>query len=356
MKVCLLAPTPPPVGGIASWTVRMMNATLRENWEVEVVDEKLIGKRTGYGGRVKPDVRDEAIRCFRIWKQLWKALSDKETKVVHACIPATTTAMIRELVSALITKVHRKKFIIHFRCTVPNMVKTSCGRTVLKCLCRLSDCVMLLNEQSRAYVSSLAKSRMVIIPNFIDEAEIEQQHVVRPQIQRVVYVGGVIKTKGILDLLEAAKAFPDIEFRFVGKADAQCAEAIAQAENATLVGLLPRDQVKDELRQADVFAFLSYFPGEGFSNALAEAMACGLPCLVTDWAANKDMIEDKGGCVVPIQEPEKVIEALQQMMSPEIREKQSRFNIDKASTQYRAQVILDEYVDCYEACLEGRDI
>lgn len=29
MKVILLAPTSPPVGGIAMWTVRMMNSNLK---------------------------------------------------------------------------------------------------------------------------------------------------------------------------------------------------------------------------------------------------------------------------------------------------------------------------------------
>lgn len=354
MKVCLLAPTPPPVGGIAGWTVRMMNAVLRNGWEVEVVDEKLIGKRTGFGGRTTPDIKDEMVRCFRIWSGLWKKVCDKEVKVVHACIPATTTAMIRETICALITKLHRKKFIIHFRCTVPNMVKSGLGRAVLKLLCGLSDRVMLLNEQSKAYISQLTKTPSVIIPNFIDETEFEESHVIREKIERVVYVGGVIEAKGVLDLLETAKAFPDIEFRLIGKADSQCAEAIAQVENAVLVGLLPRDEVRGELREADVFAFLSYFPGEGFSNALAEAMACGLPCLVSDWAANKDMIEDKGGCAVPIQEPLKAIEALKRMESASVRASQSQFNIRKAREQYCSQVVLEQYVECYENCLYDR--
>ncbi len=32
-KVVLLAPTP-PAGGIAGWTVRTMNATLKNGWQV----------------------------------------------------------------------------------------------------------------------------------------------------------------------------------------------------------------------------------------------------------------------------------------------------------------------------------
>lgn len=51
-KVVLLAPTPPPAGGIAGWTMRMLEANLKNGWKVEVVDEKLIGNtgifREGY--------------------------------------------------------------------------------------------------------------------------------------------------------------------------------------------------------------------------------------------------------------------------------------------------------------------
>ena len=45
MKVVLLAPTPPPAGGIAGWTERMVKTTLKNDWGVVVVDEKQIGNR-----------------------------------------------------------------------------------------------------------------------------------------------------------------------------------------------------------------------------------------------------------------------------------------------------------------------
>ena len=45
-KVVLLAPTPPPIGGIASWTNRMLMSKLPDGWQIGVVDEKIIGERT----------------------------------------------------------------------------------------------------------------------------------------------------------------------------------------------------------------------------------------------------------------------------------------------------------------------
>ena len=41
MNVVLLAPTPPPYGGIAVWTDRMKKAKLKNGWKVKVVDEKI---------------------------------------------------------------------------------------------------------------------------------------------------------------------------------------------------------------------------------------------------------------------------------------------------------------------------
>ena len=114
-KVVLLAPTPPPIGGIAAWTVRMMNATLPNDWQVEVVDEKIIGKREFFGDKTKHDIKSEIKRCHGIWSGLKKALKDKEAKVVHACIAANTMPVLREYISAWITKIKGRKFIIHFR-------------------------------------------------------------------------------------------------------------------------------------------------------------------------------------------------------------------------------------------------
>ena len=67
MKVILLAPTPPPIGGIAIWTMRMLNAKLKNNWTVDVVDEKVIGKREVYGDNVK------------------RKLGDKGSSFLHSC-------------------------------------------------------------------------------------------------------------------------------------------------------------------------------------------------------------------------------------------------------------------------------
>ena len=347
-KVVLLAPTPPPAGGIAGWTMRMLEANLKNGWEVEVVDEKLLGNTETFGEGSKRHLSDEIKRTLRIWSDLCKKLKDNEVRVVHSCIPSTTFAMIREYICAFITHRKKRKFIIHFRCTTPNTTQGMIGHFVFKKLCKISDYIIVLNTPSLEHVKSVSNTSVEIIPNFVDVSEICKNKAIEKDLKIALYVGGVIETKGCSLICDLARQFPQIQFRMVGKADKSIINKASILSNAVLTGPKNKKEVKDELKKADVFLFLSHFRGEGFSNSLAEAMAYGLPCIVTDWAANADMIEDKGGIVVDVDDIDSTIEALRNELDYERRKEQSHFNLDKITNSYVSNVVLDMYVDCYE--------
>ncbi|MGE8204709.1 glycosyltransferase family 4 protein [Heyndrickxia sp. NPDC080065] len=355
MKVVLLAPTPPPVGGIAGWTLRMQKATLKNGWNVEVVDEKLLGNREVFGSNTKPNLLMEIKRCFRIWKDLYKALKDPEVKVVHSCIPASTTGMLREYICAMITKVRKRKFIIHYRCTLPNMVKSTAGLLMFQYLTKISDLVITLNSTSVDYVKKYSNTNVKLIPNFIEKDSVldNEKRIISNKIKRVLYVGGVIESKGCCEIINVANSFPDIQFRLVGNPDKKVLE-IDKPANVILCGEKNREEVQQELVKADLFMFVSYFPGEGFSNALAEAMSYGLPCIVSDWAANHDMIEEYGGIVVSVKDVGAMIKAIEELANDRNRrQRQSEWNIKKVKENYVDNIVTDQYVDAYESILEN---
>ena len=354
MKTILLAPTPPPAGGIASWTVRMQNTSLKNGWEVAVVDEKLIGNRDIFGN-TKMSLIIEIKRCLKIWTQLWKSLNDPDAKIVHSNIPAGTTGMLREYVCALITKVRKRKFIIHYRCTIPNMVTSRFGLLIFRALTNKSDLVFALNSVSVEFVKKNSNTPVKLIPNFIEKNDVVKEKTnISEKIQRVLYIGGVIESKGCLDILEVAKEFPNIQFRLVGKTEANILN-MDKPSNVVLCGEKNKEEVKRELEEADVFIFVSYFLGEGFSNALVEAMANGLPCIVSDWAANKDMIEENGGFVVPIKDTQAIINALNKLIRDKsLRKIQSQWNINKVRNYYIDKIVTEMYVDAYENILKEK--
>lgn len=354
MKVILLAPTPPPAGGIAGWTVRMKNASLKNGWEVEIVDEKLIGNREVFGGKSRRSMIIEIKRSLNIWKQLIKALKNDESKVVHSCIPASITGMMREYVCAILAKIWRKKFIIHYRCTIPNMVKGKLEIAMFRLLTDKSDLAMVLNSPSLDFVKKYSKTDVILIPNFIEEDGMidENKKVISDKVERILYVGGVIESKGCCDIIKAAEKFPEIEFRLVGNPEEKI-KSMNKPKNVILLGEKNKLEVKEELEKADIFIFATYFSGEGFSNALAEAMASGLPCIVTDWAANKDMIEDNGGIVVPIKDIDSIVVAIRRLIhNKQLRESQSKWNINKVKLCYIDKIVTNMYVDEYEKLLK----
>jgi glycosyltransferase involved in cell wall biosynthesis len=71
--------------------------------------------------------------------------------------------------------------------------------------------------------------------------------------------------------------------------------------NFRLLG--PCDNVFPLLQMSDVFCHLSRT--DGLSNALLEAMACELPCVVSNAGGNPEVVEQGcGGFIVPSEEPE----------------------------------------------------
>ena len=76
-------------------------------------------------------------------------------------------------------------------------------------------------------------------------------------------------------------------------------------------------------------------------------MAAGLPCIVTDWAANRNMIGDEGGAVVAVGDAEGAAEAFARLRDPELRKKCSESNIKKVSEKYTSTAVIDQYVGAY---------
>ena len=350
MKSILLAPLPPPAGGIASWTLRMLNAELKNNWTVTVVDEKLIN-RANHGDKNKKNLFIEAYRCFKIWTELCKKLVDKDARIVHACTPATATAMARDLVCCFITHLFRRKFVIHFRCTISNLVSDKRVEKMCKLICKHSDMVYVLNKASLDYVNSITDTRCELIPNFFDVSKLPlTEKVYNKDLKSIVYTGGVTLEKGCGEIIEVAKKLPQFNFRLIGNIRQEILD-MEVPENVTLTGPVSKDEVYEELNKADLYIFFTHMNSEGFANSLVEAMAFGIPCIVTDWSANMEMIENKGGMVLPIHDIAGLEKAILEMQSVDVRRKYGEWNSQKVLNCYSEKVICERYIDTYESIL-----
>lgn len=78
------------------------------------------------------------------------------------------------------------------------------------------------------------------------------------------------------------------EFRWVGGGDHPEGEKALRAAGVMLLGWRTRDEVMKDLQVLDVYVQTSAW--EGMPVSVMEAMACGLPCVVTDIPGNRDLV------------------------------------------------------------------
>ncbi len=354
MKAILMAPLPPPVGGIASWADSLLSRTLPDGWSLLSVDEKILGPREVYGEGTRLRFWDEVRRTFGIWHNLWKTLADQEAVVVHANTSATVPGMVRERVSAMLTHLRGRRFLIEYHCTLPNEITSRSKRFMMKRLSHAADGVIVLNQASAEYARAMTKKPIYLIPNFIESEYLSRGRAIAPRVRRALYTGGVAEMKGCLDIIEAAKDFPDVEFVLMGRVAPEV-EAAEKPANVTLTGVVERRSVLEALQGADLFLFCSRMSSEGFSVSLTEAMAAGLPSIVTNWAANADMIEDKGGIVIPTRDVEALKAALSRLIGDaDLRRSMSAFCINKVRDNYTDTIITHKYVAAYSEAAKSK--
>lgn len=347
MKLLLVSPQQQIAnGGIAVWTNMFLNATKNTDIVATVLDISMIGRRLR-NGSAKRSFFDEIKRTRRIFRDLRSLLKKEKYDVAHINTSCARFGIIRDYMVA--KRIKKKspdtKIILHCNCDIGYQIRSKRNFKYLAKLVGVSDIVMVLCDTSAEYIRRHFRKESVKIPNFIDSAYITtSQKVIREELKTVLFVGRVTERKGAVEIIEVAKARPDLSFRLVG-AVGSFAEGICLPENVTLVGQLSHDEVLSEMDRADVFLFPTH--SEGFSIALLESMARGLPAIATDVGANADMLSHGCGVIVQKGDTDAILSALSNLEPMDIRRDISEKVIERVSALYTTDKVIEQIKKCY---------
>ena len=135
---------------------------------------------------------------------------------------------------------------------------------------------------------------------------------------RIVTTGSLIWRKAYEYALLAVKGLVEkgvpVTFEIIGGGPERSRilytmQDLGLEENVHLLGKLPPEKVRERLQQSHVFLLSSV--SEGISNAVLEAMSCGLPVVVTDCGGMREAVTDGvEGFVVPVRDPQRMADAL----------------------------------------------
>jgi glycosyltransferase involved in cell wall biosynthesis len=199
--------------------------------------------------------------------------------------------------------------------------------------------------------------RIVEIPNGVELATMPRgagRDAHRPD--RAVFVGRLHPQKGVDVLLRAAALIherrPEANLRFDVVGDGPLRDELsALAGELDVISdvrfLGDRDDVAPFLDGADVFVLPSR--AEGISNALLEAMAVGLPVVVSDVPGNTDVVEhEANGLVVQVDDPASLAAAVLRLLDePDLRERLGREARRTVETTYSIGQVGARYVRLY---------
>ncbi len=166
-----------------------------------------------------------------------------------------------------------------------------------------------------------------------------------------LYIGRIMKDKGIEEYLEAAKTikskYPNSIFKIIGFYDDDTyKESLTQLERAGIIeylGVSPDTRM--EMAEVDCIVLPSYH--EGMSNVLLEGAAFGLPLITTNVNGCKEAVEDGiTGFLCHPHSPFSLCEAMGKFLKlkPEEKKEMGMRGRAKMIAEFNRAIVIEKYI------------
>jgi glycosyltransferase involved in cell wall biosynthesis len=212
------------------------------------------------------------------------------------------------------------------------------ARLIFQLVCWLApriDRIIVNSHAGKHYYQTkgFPSTKMVVIPNGIDTEQF-QANAALHQTMRIAWqipentwligqVGRLHPMKDYPTFLQAAALLyakrQDVHFVCVGTGCnhytqelQQLTDRLGLSAHVTWTGGQSGQTMPALYNALDILCSASAY-GEGFSNVIGEAMACGIPCVVTDVGDSARLVGNQG-IVIPPKNPEALSHALQQQL------------------------------------------
>lgn len=210
--------------------------------------------------------------------------------------------------------------------------------------------------------TAVPHDRICVLPNGVVMPEPRADRA-RPRGSelRVLFVGRFFANKGIPDLVAAARLIADRgdagAFRFDLVGDGPLLESIRSSSALPSVRFHGKvdDPTLDGLyADADVFVLPTLF--EGMPTVVLEAMARGLPILVTDVGATRELVDDSNGQIIPKHSPHAIAAALDRLRDLDSADLAAlgAASTRKVMERFTWDRVADAHVELFRRVLAGR--
>jgi glycosyltransferase involved in cell wall biosynthesis len=216
----------------------------------------------------------------------------------------------------------------------------------------LADRVLCVSASALAFASrteGLSGSKGLVIPNGIDLALFPEPPARPGPIRRIGTLGRLREVKGVDLLLDAYLRLerPEVTLDFGGPADSPWGDSfLARHDGTPGVRFVGEIDARPFLDSLDMFVLPSR--SEGMSNALLEAMACGLPIVATDVGSNSELLGRGTSGVLVAPEPAAIAAGIRTLVDDPLRARAlGTAARARVGTEFNFSLMVRRYEDFY---------
>lgn len=175
---------------------------------------------------------------------------------------------------------------------------------------RRTDTLLFQSAEDLEQSSRLGyRSNLILLGNGVEDMWFEVGKRPRTQVLQLLFVGRLVREKGILDILDALRVVPGVHLHVAGAAlesDRDPVEDLimrrladpALASKVTMHGMLTRAELRRLYADVDALCLPSY--REGVPRSVIEALATGRPVIATEIRGSRELVVDgENGYLVP---------------------------------------------------------
>lgn len=303
-KVLLVSPLPPPVGGIASWTVNILDyfknysnsdyalIHLNSSMKFRSITSISLVSRIFYG----------VLNFIFFFGKFFRAML-KKPDVCHITSSASF-GLFKELILVSICKAMGSRAIIHYRFgRIPELEQSQNWEwKLLSLINRMVYHVIVLDENSLKtlyqYGCNVSLIGNPISPELM-KFKIEN---FKAEEDSILFVGHVTRKKGVFELFSALKDLnPGCKLHILGPFESNIKTELEEIYNPKdrvfFHGALNKDQVYKMMLKSRMLVLPSHT--EGFPNVVIEGMALGCSIIASSVGAIPEMLAGDRGIIVP---------------------------------------------------------
>jgi len=233
-------------------------------------------------------------------------------------------------------------------------------RPVFRRIWREAKAVTIVSEALRelAYETD-PKANIQVVPNGVDMSLFRPPEEDRPPGKRLVAVCRLIERKNLhllLDVLPRVRErHPDVTLDIIGDGDQREAlesqsKDLGLTDIVTFRGRVPHEELPREYHAADLFVLPSEW--EGLPITLLEAMACGLPAVVTEGGGSKEVLHGNG-LLIPVGDRDWLERSINQLLDRPDRLRNMGKRSVEIAREYRWDRVADMYRSLYDEAIRG---